>query len=61
VVRLALENSSWGYDRIIGAMANLGDVISAQSVGNILRRHGIPSAPDRKKNPTYLQKMPCVT
>jgi putative transposase len=53
VVKLARENSSWGYDRIIGAMANLGHVISDQSVGNILRRHGIPPAPERKKNTTW--------
>jgi putative transposase len=53
VVKLARENSSWGYDRIIGAMANLGYVMSDQSVGNILRRHGIPPAPERKKNTTW--------
>jgi hypothetical protein len=53
VVKLARENSGWGYDRIIGAMANLGHVISDQSVGNILRRHGIPPAPERKKNTTW--------
>src|SRR6266849_4437356 len=40
VVKLARENSSWGYDRLVGALANLGHEISDQSVGNILRRHG---------------------
>jgi hypothetical protein len=40
VVKLARENSGWGYDRIVGALANLGHKISDQSVGNILRRHG---------------------
>src|SRR5207247_4152592 len=48
VVKLARENSGWGYDRIVGAMANLGQEISDQSVGNILRRHGIAPAPKRK-------------
>src|SRR6266404_3089207 len=38
VVKLARENSGWGYDRIVGAVANLGHEISDQSVGNILRR-----------------------
>ena len=28
VVRLAQENRSWGYDRIVGALANLGYTIS---------------------------------
>lgn len=30
VVRLAQENRSWGYDRIVGALANLGYTISDQ-------------------------------
>jgi putative transposase len=47
VVRMAIENSDWGYDRIVGAMANLGYTLSDQTVGNILQRHGIPPAPKR--------------
>jgi putative transposase len=39
VVRFARENRSWGYDRIVGALANLGHEYSDQTVGNILRRH----------------------
>src|SRR5215831_6363038 len=39
VVRFARENSGWGYDRIVGALANLGHPIFDQTVGNILRRH----------------------
>jgi putative transposase len=49
VVRLAQENRSWGYDRIVGALANLGD----QTVGNILKCHGIPPAPERKTTTTW--------
>jgi putative transposase len=52
VVRLAKENRSWGYDRIVGALANLGCTISAQTVGNILKRHGLPPAPERKTTTT---------
>ena len=48
VVRMAQENRSWGYDRIAGALANLGYTISDQTVGNILKRHGLPPAPERK-------------
>jgi len=45
VVRMARENSGWGYDRIVGALANLGHRLSDQTVKNILRRHGIAPAP----------------
>ena len=38
VVRFARENRGWGYDRIVGALSNLGHPISDQTVGNILRR-----------------------
>jgi hypothetical protein len=48
-VRMARENRSWGYDRIVGALANLGYTLSDQTVGNILERHGLPPAPERKK------------
>jgi putative transposase len=53
VVRMAQENRAWGYDRIVGALANLGHVISDQTVGNILKRHGIPPAPERKTTTTW--------
>src|ERR1039457_3200877 len=42
------ENPGWGYDRIVGALANLGHEISDQTVGNILKRHSVPTAPERK-------------
>jgi len=50
VVRLARENAGWGYDRIVGALANLGHRVSDQTVGNILRRHGLAPAPKRSQN-----------
>jgi transposase InsO family protein len=53
VVRMARENRSWGYDRIAGALAHLGHTISAQTVGNILKRHDIPPAPERKTTTTW--------
>src|SRR5262247_3467337 len=53
VVRMAQENRSWGYDRIVGALANLGYTISDQTVGNILKRHSIPPAPERKTTVTW--------
>jgi hypothetical protein len=53
MVRMARENRSWGYDRIVGALTNLGYRISDQTVGNILKRHSIPPAPERKTTVTW--------
>src|SRR2546426_8831239 len=55
IVRMAQENRSWGYDRIVGAFANLGYTISDQTVGNILKRHGLPPAPERKTTTTWTE------
>jgi putative transposase len=38
LVRMARENRTRGYDRIVGALSNLGHRISDQTVGNISRR-----------------------
>jgi len=53
VLRLARENRSWGYDRIVGALANLGHAISDRTVGNILRRHNLAPAPERSRTTTW--------
>jgi putative transposase len=53
VVRIAQENRSWGYARNVGALQHLGYTMSDQTVGNILKRHGIPPAPDRKTTTTW--------
>ena len=53
IVRMAKENSGWGYDRIVGALSNLGYSVSDQTVGNILRRHGIAPAPKRSQTTTW--------
>ena len=52
---MAKENRSWGYDRIVGALANLGYRVSDQTVGNVLRRHGIAPAPERKRTTTWAE------
>ncbi len=52
IVRLARENASWGYDRIAGAIGHLGHEVSDQTVGNVLRRHGIAPAPKRNQTTT---------
>ena len=53
IVQMARENSGWGYDRIAGALANLGHSISDQTVGNVLRRYGIAPAPRRSQTTTW--------
>ena len=49
VLRLARENPSWGYMRIVGELRKLGIVVSATSVRTILARAGLPPAPQRDR------------
>jgi hypothetical protein len=49
IVRMARKNRDWGYDRIVGALANLGYKVCDQTVGNVLQHHGLPPAPERKR------------
>jgi hypothetical protein len=53
IIKMARENSGWGYDRIVGAVSNLGYAVSDQTVGNVLKRHGIAPAPKRSQNTTW--------
>ena len=48
VLRMVEENPTWGYDRVAGALSNLGHDLSDETVGNILKRNGVPPAPRRK-------------
>jgi hypothetical protein len=41
VVRLANENTDWGYDRIAGELVNLDQIIDSTTVKNVLKRAGI--------------------
>ena len=54
VLRLAAENSSWGYRRIHGELAGLGYQIAASTVWSILQRAGIDPAP-RRDGPSWRQ------
>jgi hypothetical protein len=49
VIRLANENSDWGYDRIAGELLKLGYTLDPTTVKNVLKRAGIVPAPERRK------------
>jgi putative transposase len=52
VLRLASENSTWGYRRIHGELAGLGYPIAPSTVWAILKRAGIDPAP-RRNGPSW--------
>ena len=49
ILRLARENSHWGYMRIVGELRKLGIEVSATLVRNVLRAAGVPPAPQRDR------------
>jgi hypothetical protein len=50
ILSMALENRSWGYTRIRGALANLGHEVGRGTIANILHEHGIEPAPERDRH-----------
>jgi putative transposase len=57
IVRLARENRDWGNNKIAGELAKLGIALSDETVADILRRHGIPRAPERGGSPSWRHLM----
>ncbi len=53
VVRFALENRSWGYGKLQGAIEHLGHTISTESIANILRENGIEPTSERSRRKTW--------
>ncbi|MDA3960247.1 MAG: integrase core domain-containing protein [Planctomycetota bacterium] len=49
VCRLARENPAWGCRTIADRMGDLGHAISHQTVATILKRNGLPTAPERER------------
>ena len=48
IIRLAEENGAWGYKRLCGELKKLGHKACPSYVRDVLRRHGLPPAPNRK-------------
>jgi putative transposase len=49
IVRLARENTTWGYLRIVGELRKLGIDVSATLVRTALAQAGVPPAPERDR------------
>jgi putative transposase len=49
IIRLARENTSWGYVRIVGELRKLGIDVSATLVRSVLAEAGLPPAPRRDR------------
>ena len=47
IIRMAKENRSWGYDRIVGALANLGHEVSKET-GRHGARRKLPAVPQAR-------------
>jgi hypothetical protein len=50
VVRIAQENTRWGYNRIHGELVKLGFVLDSKTVRNVPKRNGILPAPLRRRS-----------
>ena len=46
-VRMADENPTWGYTRIVGALKNVGHRVSRSTIARMLKAHCVPPVPER--------------
>ncbi len=47
IVRLARENPAWGYGKLQGELLKVGHRASRATIKRVLRRQGLPAAPQR--------------
>ena len=58
ILRMAADNPSWSYTRILGALRNVGFKVGRGTVANVLKENGIDPAPlrgTRTKWSTFLK------
>ena len=53
ILRMALDNPSWGYTRIQGALAHRGHQVGPGTIANSLKEHGIEPAPERDNHTSW--------
>jgi hypothetical protein len=54
IVRMALDNPTWGYQRIRGELLGRRHRVAASTIAKVLKAHGLESAP-RRSFPTWRQ------
>ncbi len=47
IVRMATDNSTWGYGRIEGELRKLNHCVGRTTIAKTLKEHGIPPTPER--------------
>ena len=47
IVRMATDNSSWGYCRIQGELKKVGHKVARTTIAKTLKDHGVPPSSDR--------------
>jgi hypothetical protein len=55
ILRMARENLSWGYTRLLGALRNLGHRISRATVRNVMLEHGLDPSPQRARGMSWAE------
>ena len=53
IVRMATENRTWCYERIRGALGNLGHEVASSTIAGILKRSAIEPSPERVRKTTW--------
>ena len=49
IVRVARENAGLGFEKLEGELRKVGVGVSATTIRTVLRKHGIPPAPERSR------------